>query len=320
MYFNSAEELIDAFNIRNNPVCDRIAPLKDCKAGFSIQRRYPEDIRYRPPKLRDGTDDMVTLTHVMYEHPDEDKKQKEHDSRVPLVIRIVGYSRYRATHFDYNFSDNDCPTKESVEKSKLTPAPIELNYENAFYYDHGDNHFHEESGRVLTGVEVLEKAYKDHCDTVHLLKGLKLRLKLRSQSLSISLLDIIVRLLTKALSSIFGRTLDDSDAISVYFSGYKRENLKKLSTESLTIFGYSTARRVIILFCLLAVMAFTWYFLSDSKSKYLKAVFSNSFLSLAFSIVIIWILDVVIPVLLFCFINIAIKMRTTLAFKRFKAF
>jgi hypothetical protein len=319
MYINSAKELIAVFNVRNNLAYERVIPLSDCKVGFSIQRKYPADIRYRPPKLMDGTDEAVALIHVIYEHPDEEK-QEEQGSRVPLIIRITNYSRYRANHFDYNFYDPNCPTKESLEKSKLTPTPVELNYEKYFYYDHTDNQFYDESGRVFTGLEVLERVYDDHCDTVHLLKGLKLRRKPKSQSFGIYILGIFVGLLKWGLSSMFGRTLDDSDTISTYFSGYARENLKKLSTDSITVFGYSTAKRVIILFCLLAVTIFTWYFYSPGKNKYLKAIFSNGFLSLIFSIVIIWILDVIVPILLFRFVNILIKMRTKLLLRKFKVF
>jgi hypothetical protein len=267
----------------------------------------------------DGNDEAVALIHVIYERPDEEK-QEERGSRVPLIISITNYSRYRANHFDYNFYDPNCPTKESVEKSKLTPTPVELNYEKSFYFDHKDDQFHDESGRLFTGLEILEQVYSDHCDTVHLVKGFKLRLKLTSQSFGIYILSTLVGLLKWSLSSIFGRTLDDSDSISTYFSGYARENLKKLSTDSITVFGYSTARRVIILFCLLAVTIFTSYFYSSEKNKYLKAIFSNSFLSLIFSIVIIWVLDVIVPILLFHFVNSIVKMRATLSQRTFKAF
>ncbi len=319
MFINSAKELVALFNVRNNLAYDRVTPLRDCKAGFSIQRKYPADLQYRPPKLMDGTDEAVALIHVIYAHPEEEK-QEERGSRVPLIIRITNYSRYRANHFDYNFYDPNCPTKESVEKSKLTPAPGELNYEKSFYFDHKDNQFHDESGGVITGLKVLERVYNDHCDTVHFLKGLKLRLKLKSRSFGMYILGTLVGLLKWSLSSIFGRTLDESDEISTYFSGYTRENLKKLSTDSITVFGYSTARRVIILFCLLAATIFTWYFYSSEKNKYLKAIFSNSFLSLTFSIVIIWVLDVIVPVLLFRFVNIIIKIRTALSPRTFKVF
>lgn len=318
-YFNSAEELITAFDVKNNPPYEKITPLNDRKAGFSIQRKYPEDIRYRPPKLKNGEDDTVALIHVVYEHPDE-VKHKIKGSRIPLVIRVASYSRYRATHFDYNFDDENCPTKESVERSKLTPKPIDLNYENDFFYDHKDNKFYDDKGKELRGIEVLDQVFIDHCDTVHLLKGLKLRFKLRSQSLGISICDFAVNLFIKTLTSVFGRTLDESDVISVYFSGYKRENLKKLSTESLTVFGYSTARKVILLFCFLTASAYTCIFLTDTKSKYLRTVFSNSFLSVTFSILIIWLLDEVVPVFLFRIINVIIKVRSMLVFLRFKAF
>lgn len=318
-YLNSATELITAFNLKNNAPYEKIVQLGDRKVGFSIQRKYPKDIRYFPPKLKGGEDDAVAIIHVVYEHPEEAIKNTEQGSRIPLIIRVGKYSRYTATHFDYNFDDDNCPTKESIERSKLTPSPIDLDYDNDFFYDHKDNKFYDDKGTSISGMEVLDRVYNDHCDTVHLLKGLKLRFKLKSRSIGISILDVLVNILVKTLSSVFGRTLGESDSMSVYFSGYKRENLKKLSTESLSVFGYSTAKKVILLFCFLTVTAFTCYFLADTKSKYLKTVFSNSFLSVTFSLLIIWVLDEFLPVLLFRFINLIIKIRSSCAFQRFKA-
>lgn len=319
-YFNSAEELITAFNVRNDAHYERITPLTDRKVGFSIQRKYPDDIRYLPPKLKTGDDDSVAIIHVVYGHPQETNKKHDQNSRIPLVVRVGKYSRYITVHFDYNFSDDACPTKESVEKSKTSPSPIDLDYDKGFFYDHKDNKFYDDKGALLSGVELLNQVYKEHCDTVHLLKGLKLRFKLRSRSIGIYILDILVSILVKTLGSVFGRTLNESDTLSAYFSGYKRENLKKLSTESLSVFGYSTARKVILLFCFLTVIAYSYYFLIDAKSKYLKTVFSNSFLSLTFAIVIIWVLDELLPVLLFRIINLLISIRATCAFRKFKAF
>lgn len=319
-YFKSANDLIKAFDVENNPVYEKITPLNDRKVGFSFQRKYPDNIRYYPPKTIKGKDDTVALIHVVYEHPDEVKKQSVQDSRIPFIIRVTAYSRYTAEHFDYNFDDVNCPTKESVERSKLTPKPIDLNYEGDFFYDHNDNKFYDDKGKSLSGTEILDQVFKDHCYTIHLFKGLKLRFKLGSRSLCVLLFDVLVKAFKKILISVFGRTLDESDSVSAYFSGYKRENLKKLSTESLTVFGYSTARKVILLFCFLTVIAYTSYFFTDTKSKYLKTVFSNSFLSLTFSIVIIWLLDEVLPIFLFRIINMIIKWRSTLVFRRFKAF
>ncbi len=308
-YFNSAEELITVFNIGSNTPYERIITLNNRKVGFSVQRKYPLDIRYKPPKLKNGEADTVAIIHVVYEHPEEDNKQKESASRIPITITIGPYARYPTTHFGYDYSDNACPTKESIEKSKLTPKPIMLDYTNEFFYDHNNNQFYDDTGQLVSGLAILDKVYKEHCDTVHLLKGLKFGLKIRSLSLGISTLDILERFLTKTLVCVFGRTLDNSKSSAAYWSGYKKENLKRLSTETLTIFGYSTARRVIILFCLLAVLVFTFCFFAGVKYKYLKTVIENPFLFLVFSIITIWLLDVVIPVLLFHIIDVIIKIR-----------
>ena len=72
LYFKNAQELIDAFGITNNPNYSGITELTDRKAGFSIQRNYPNDILYIPLVSKDGEVDSVALIHVVYSHPSED--------------------------------------------------------------------------------------------------------------------------------------------------------------------------------------------------------------------------------------------------------
>jgi len=319
-YFNSADELINAFDIKNNVNYEKITPLNDCKVGFSTQRKYPTHIRFHPPKKENGDDDTVALIHVVYKHPNEYKSQKENDYKIPFIIEIVTYSRYRSKHFDYNFEDEDCPTKESIEKSKLTPQPIDLNYNNEFFYDHRSEIFVDVNGNIISGIEILDKVFKDHCNTVHLFKGLRFKVKLKSQSLLINFLSLLVNVSIWKLNYFFGRTLDKGDSFSAYLKGYKKENLKKLSTDSLNIFGYNTARRVVILFCSLVVAGYVLYFIFGIENGYIKRIFSNNFLALTHSIFILWFLDVVMPVLLFHFINIIIKTRSKLMYRQFSGF
>ena len=51
-----AERLRDIFQIDN--LVDKkyieYTPLKDRQAGFSVKREYPSNIRYKPPRTRNG--------------------------------------------------------------------------------------------------------------------------------------------------------------------------------------------------------------------------------------------------------------------------
>ena len=127
-YFNSADDLIDAFSFRDDERFEKITSLGNRKVGFSVQKKYPEDIRYRPPKKKGGADDTFALFHVVYTHPDEASVSIENKDKIPLIITIVPYSRYRGNHFDYNFEDPECPTEKSLEESKASPRPVDLEY------------------------------------------------------------------------------------------------------------------------------------------------------------------------------------------------
>lgn len=317
-YFNTADNLIEAFSIRNDKSFEQIMPLGDRKVGFSVQVKYPEGVRYHPPKKKNGTDDTFALIHVVYTHPDETRTPIENKEKIPLIITIVPYSRYRANHFDYNFEDEDCPTEKSLEESKSSPRPVDLEYTNFFFYDHNQHIFVDKKGSKLSGAKLLERVMDDHLKTINTANALKLKFKLRSQSLVVNIINLKISFLLWIINSIFGRTIDENTGSPAFLEGYKKENLKKLSTDSLKIFGYNAARRVIILFCAITAISFVIFFFFDFKNEYLKKITSNNFLALTHTIFALWILDVVMPVLIFYLINLMIKIKKKIIFHKFK--
>lgn len=316
-YFNNACELIDKFNVRNLNDYERITPLTDRKVGFSVQRKYPQDIRYVPPKTKKGEDDVVALIHVIYNHPVETKLETD-ALKIPLVVRVGTHSRYRQNHFDYDFNDEDCPTKESLEESKQTPQPISLDYIDEFFFDHTNNVFVDRAGQEISGQDILEQVFREHLETTHLIKGLKLRLKLRAHRVSVSLLTFLSTLIVSLLKKIFGRTIDDSDNLASFYWGYKTKDFKKLSTDSLDVFGYKTSRSVIIVFCFVVALANGLKYAFSLSTPYLKAVFSDNFLSIIHALLGLWFLDVVAPSMLFRILNSLIWLRRKIMFATFK--
>jgi len=316
-YFNNACELIDKFGVRDLNEYEHITPLTDRKVGFSVQRKYPQHIRYVPPKTKKGEDDVVALIHIIYNRPVETKLETD-ALKIPLVVRVGAHSRYRQNHFDYDFNDEDCPTKESLAESKQTSQPISLDYIDEFFFDHTNNAFVDRAGKAISGQDILERVFREHLDTTHLIKGLKLRLTLRAQCVSVSLLTLLSTFIVFLLKKFFGRTIDESDNLASFYWGYETKDFKKLSTDSLDVFGYKTSRSVIMVFCFVVALAYGVKYVFSLSTPYLKAVFSDNFLSIIHALLVLGFLDVVAPYMLFHVLNFLIRLRTKIMFATFK--
>ena len=82
--------------------------LTDTKIGFSVQHKYPNNIRYKPAKTSEGIDDNVAVIWVVYEALAENTKS----DLIPIRLRIANMSKYRAVHWDYDFDKANCPSRE----------------------------------------------------------------------------------------------------------------------------------------------------------------------------------------------------------------
>ncbi len=312
--FNSTEEFLKLFNIGNGTPYSLPTILNDRKVGFSTQRNYPKDIPYIPPKTNNGKDDTVALIHVLYMHPSELKVEFD-PHKVPIMAMITTHSLYRLNHFDYDFSEPDCPTEESLQASKSTPQPIALDFFSDFFYDHEKEKFFDRTNNYFTGDQLLNRIFDEHCDTVRFWEGMKYRFQVKGRTLSISILTIPINLIPLVLKKGFGRTLDESKNITSLLQGYKRTDLKKLSIETLDIFKYKTSKNVIILFCALVFLGFIVWSFSAVKISYFSSIFSHPFLAITHTILILAFLDLVFPNILFGILNFLIKWRAKLLVK-----
>jgi len=317
-YFENTADLLKQFDLASAPDFFDPVPLANRQVAFSIKRHYPNSIRYKPAFTRKGVADNVVAIWVVYDHPTESGKPIE-QTRVPVRVHVTNMSMYRSKHYDYDFEDENSPTKASLEQSLATPKPIGLDYAEDFVFDHAQNTFRDKTGGKMTGIEILSLVFEDHCNTVHWLRGAKLRLKLLAHAKALGLTTAAVDLLTFILKQIFGRTLEEDDSLSTYYRGYKRAAFKKLDEDSITVVGYKTAKRIVILFCTLITMVEYYRYRSGATGGYLSHVSANNALFIIHSIVVLWILDVVVPILLFWVINGLIKLRAVVMFWRINA-
>jgi hypothetical protein len=318
-YLENADQLKGIFAFEKVPSkYIEYTPLIDRKAGFSVKREYPPTIRYRPPKTEDGKADTVALIYVVYDHPAESRKKRA-DNKIPIFLNITPHSRYLSNHFDYDFNDDNCPMEDSVQESKSTPKPIALESFDEYVYDHSTNTLRDSKNNILSGVQILDKLFKEHCDTVHLFKGLALRWKMGSRDNVVKLCDLLVQIIKWILKIFFGRTFEPKDAFSGSLKIYLKEDMKLLKTESIDVYGYKASKNVIITFASLILLGYIIAYKFSIKSELVHNMMTNNLLLICFTLVALGLLDHVIPFIFLKIINGLIRLKVKLAFMKLKA-
>lgn len=309
---NNLDEFNLLFNFGEHPEYEKYTVLQDVKIGFSIQRKYPNDIRYKPPETKEHNPDVVALIHVVY---GKGKLNNNHDELTQIEISISPHSRYLSDHFDFNFEDDDCPTQKSIYLSKKTPKPIDLTFYQEIYFDHRTNLFIDTISNIsYNGIELLDYIFIKHCNTIHWFKGAKLHLRLSFHRIRRLIYDLFISFIILILKYSFGRSLEPSDPFS-YLKGYSWIDLKKLSIDSIDFYGYKTAKNVIVTFCVLTLLFYSLFFYFNWYPLYIVTILKNPFLTLITGILFIVILDNCPPRLLFHLLNFLIGKKRKQMFK-----
>jgi len=292
----TAEEFRDFFGIQEHQDYEDFTPFKDGKVGFSIKRPYPNDIPFRPLLKKDGTQDTLAMIRVLY----NPKNQPESDldlTKVPIWIDIGKHSKYQYNHFGFNFDDNDCPTKESMEYSKASPNPGGLTYTDEFFFDHTHVYFVDKKGQPYPGSEILQSVFDQHCDTTR-----KPRQRLwKSVAGFGSVCNGLIAMLEYVLRISFRKRFDK---VRNPFYRYSKDDIFLLEAESLKIFGYETTKNVIVTFAAFVLVGYTIsYFTCLRETAFLVSIWKNPFLVLCSTLVVLPLLEHQVPNLIRIAVN-----------------
>lgn len=300
---NTGMDLLALFKGYSESGYENPIPLNDTAVGFSIQKSYPSEIRFKPAKGLQGDDDVAVIWVVYEPH-----KRAADADLIPLRLRIATMSKYRAAHWDYNFADENCPTEDSVHLSKSTPRPLELNLANEYYYSEKLERLVNSKGSAVEGREILEQLFNAHCDSVHPIKGIRWQGAHKLSQLIRWFFDQPVNILLWLVTVIFGRTLDERRDRSIFLDGYLWTDFKKVSVDSIEIAGYRASRRVVVIFLLIVVIGCVFLLPADEKT-YVGSLVRSEFLLVIHSLALLLVLDELLPSLLFLLLNKSIMLR-----------
>lgn len=311
---NNGQELLDKFHLGGDKDFYDPVILTDADAGFSIRRNYPEDIRYKPARYSNKNPDNVAVIWVVF-----DKKRIEPDepNLVPIRCRIATMSIYRAQHWDYDFEDPECPSKDSVEMSNASPQPFSLDFPSEYFYNTEKNIFLTKGGVIVSGIDILNSIFREHVDSVHLFRGLKYKFESLKNSAENSFFEVFIKLIKSTLKYLFGRTIDEDWKVNSAFYGYPISAFKKLQLSSIEILGYRASKNVIVIFCLLVAYA-SFLFLPLDSETYASSVLDSEVLTTVHAVLALIILDELVPLILFGVMNLLIFLRRKRFFSRLK--
>ena len=177
-FFTSADDLKRAFGIEARSEYIEFIPYEK-DIGFSVKRTYPKESRFKPPVKKNGEPDTYALISILYE---TDRCSSSKPMVVPISAKISVFNKFVYEHWDYDFSNEDCPIEESVIASKKTPRPVDLSAFDQYVYDHNNDEFLDAEGQRLEGISIIDGLYENHLATVDQFKGLVFRWKLASRN------------------------------------------------------------------------------------------------------------------------------------------
>lgn len=315
MQITSTKQFIDLFNFTEESGFYDPTPLQDEDIGFSIKKKYPKEIRFKPAVKRDGEPDEIIVIWLVYNLP---KPETAQENKIPILINIKKYSLYRTKYFDYILDDPESPTRESILKSKKSPQPLELEFINDFFYNLSAKCFIDKKGNHLSGIEMLDMVVNQHLKTVHIVKGIKIRSKIFTQLQIGGILRLIIKSFVFLLKYPFGRVLKDSDNEIFLYNGFDLNDMKRITTDTIEIFKYHASKHVITTFCIviISISSIDYFFKIDSD--YLKYISNNNLLSITYSVALLLFLDLLLPKIIFYIINVLIKVRNKIVFRKLK--
>jgi hypothetical protein len=308
-FFTNADELKEAFDFPDGIYTD-YTPLNDIKVGFSIQRKYPADIQFKPPKFNDGTDSINAILWVVYDHPYSQEPKTLR--KVPLRIRIAAYNKYLDIRdhldYDYDYDDEKCPTQESVLLSQSTPKPLELVSRDRYFYNHFAGQIVDDRNNPIKGIDILDELFRKHCKT----SSRSYVWKSQTKKKFIPVINVVIKIIAIILLYLFGRRVKEKEpGISTY--GYIMNVVEQTGID---VFGYKASKNVVFTFCSIILIAYSVYWCFNIKSKFISKLASNNLLTFCVSIILIGILDYIIPNSLLIIINKLEDAKTMLTYHK----
>lgn len=254
--------------------------------GFWGNMEYPKGLSFRPSQRRDGGPNDVMNLRIGVSSVAQEPLRKIH-------ISINRLDKYYSNHpFGYNEEDSDSPTLESINNRNRSRIPVEIISRDNFFLTQ-DGFIVDRAGDHVSLVDIVEKLKQKHFNTINNINFFMFWIKydLINSERAVRIASLCERILLK----IFGLSLQGKDGLAKMDGKFNYKDFKTDDSISVEFFGLKVRKREIFIFSFIVVFV---HMLSVSLRAYcpfLIHVFSNTFLTLVYSVSIFCILFELIP-------------------------
>lgn len=292
----------------------------DKAVGLSVLKDYPDKGKFIPVRNKKGEKDSVAMVRVYYYKSDFNDQTT---NIVPLFVSIHKANRYLFDHPFWNFNDDNSPTEESLEESKKSLQPIDLEELSRYEFHFDDDKIYDlKKKKNISPTEIVDEIYKEHLNT---LKNSPFRVKMWAQKKAVEIIDPINSFLIKTNYYLFGKKIKKGNDLGVGI--YKPYSFKDLDDLTLTserskILGsdfpisYQTAGTFVVIFSVLYLVSY--YFHKDFGIVALINSTTNSFFLAVLTATMLLIVDRVFPYAILLIINLLIRFRLYLMFLKIR--
>lgn len=286
--------------------------------GFSVLKDYPDTSAYVSAVTKNRKKDSVVLIKIGY------SVDNVEDGDVLLSVTASKASRYLLdNHWDYNFSDDDSPTEESLKQSNASPAPYDIEESSRYSLNTDSGEIFDKEKKEVSSLRILvDNVYASHVRTAD---DIIFRSKVKGRDTIAETIQPVIKFLEKTLFFFFGKGFKESDDFSEgIFRLYPYKSLVALSPEKIEIFGtnISISKRAAIslLVFISSVFLAYHYFCYDFLGlvSLMKDADKNFFFTAALAACSILVFDLLLPIALFLLINGLVFLRIQMMYLKIR--
>lgn len=281
--------------------------------GFSVLKDYPLNCGFVPAQNTQGQSDTKAMIKVGFDIT------KVKQNKVGLHVTAVKFSKYLEKHFGYDFSDELCPSKDSLDISNKSPQPIDLE-ENERYILNISNKkiFDCQQNMDVTLNYVVDDFYKQHLATIAGIKAnifkFKVKAKFRIWKVIFDGSEKVSKLFVNINKIFFGKVVIKKDSFEGFFSPYKYENLVSVYPDVIPFFNSTFKISKITIFWVSLSILMVWWQVGKAHSS-IRSMNETS--TIALVILLVTLFDIIIPRTILFIANQFIKIRLWLGSVKF---
>lgn len=204
-----SQSFFDLFDLQTSQYIRKyIWGASNDEVGFGIIKPYPKNKYFTPAKkLNSENDSAILLKAFLYKHPETQEGKYLVGTS---ISKISLYQIDKNIHFqrDFDYTDPDCPTKESVELSLKGQQPVSLEEMDKFELDVATNTFYDlKKKKSVDARDVINHIYNEHIASYSSIRGRKLKAKVWLNGALLKITQNVGEPLIWIIPSISGRKI-----------------------------------------------------------------------------------------------------------------